>query len=127
MMSLSEIILKSILQLPTKKRAAPRSTPRTPRGSTNARSKRTGYPTPTKIEPSISDRKTSFAVPNAQIFDRFDPEHFWANVEQYRAKLEGRAADHEFMYIPKTKRSSGAILTPRCVTKGHRITIALWI
>lgn len=102
-------------------------TRRTPRGSTNAPYKRTSFPTPTKIEPSISDQKTRFEVPNATIFDRYDPEHFWANVEQYKAKPEGKAADHEFMYIPRSKRASAAILTPRCVTAGHRIAIALWI
>ena len=66
-------------------------------------------------------------MPDATIFDRYDPEHFWSNVDRYKAKPEGKALDHEFVYILKTKRSSGAILTPRCATVGHRIAIALWI
>lgn len=65
-------------------------------------------------------------LPKQEIFDHYDPEHFFTNVAQYRAKPEGLATDRDFMYVLKAKRGSASILTPRCLKTGQRYVLALW-
>lgn len=75
-----------------------------------------------KTPPSLA----RIELPNPVIFDRYVDEHFFLNVDQYRARPESKALDTDFLYIPKRKRASASILSPRCATTGQRYVIALW-